>query len=337
MLSDLNVFARFCAIEPKQFETAALLLFRYQAANNAVYKQYIDYLGINIAAVQSIYDIPFLPVELFKNHQIVSGHLPVQQVFTSSGTTGNITAYHYVADINLYEQSFMETFRLFYGNVEQYAILALLPAYLERSGSSLVYMADKLIKASNHAHSDFYLYDYARLAHTLSILEAQQQPTILLGVTFALLDFAEQYAMPLRHTIVMETGGMKGRRREMVRPEVHSLLQKAFSVPHIHSEYGMTELLSQAYSKGDGVFHCPPWMRVLLRDVNMPTQVLQPSVLHNTTTPLSGAINVIDLANVHSCAFIATADLATLFDNGCFEVLGRMDNSDMRGCNLLLM
>jgi phenylacetate-coenzyme A ligase PaaK-like adenylate-forming protein len=317
----------------EQFEAAALDLFQYQAQYNAVYKQYIHLLNIDPSAVKSLYDIPFLPVELFKNHTIISSELPIQTIFSSSGTTGSHTSRHYVSDLSLYEQSFERCFQLFYGDIRQYAVLALLPAYLERSGSSLVYMANKLINDSQHPQSGFYLYDYDRLAHTLSDLESQQQATILLGVTFALLDFAEQYTLPLTHTTIIETGGMKGKRREMIRPEVHHTLQHAFQQTAIHSEYGMTELLSQAYSVGNGIFSCPPWMRILLRDVYVPTATLpQPTPKH----PSKGAINVIDLANRHSCAFIATADLGQLFHNHTFEVLGRMDNSDVRGCNLLI-
>lgn len=316
---------------PAQFEGLALQLFRHQAQYNTVYQQYIQLLHIDTDTIHSIYDIPFLPVELFKKHRIVTGNPPIQQTFTSSGTTGSINSRHDVADVSLYEQSFMHCFELFYGNIQQYAVLALLPAYLERSGSSLVYMANYLIRESRHPQSNFYLYNHAQLAATLSALNAQQQPTILLGVTFALLDFAEQYAMPLPHTIIIETGGMKGRRREMVRPEIHTILQNAFGTKAIHSEYGMTELLSQAYSKGDGIFKCPPWMHIVLRDINTPTDIIRPN-----TASITGAINVIDLANEHSCAFIATADIARQFADDTFEVLGRIDDSDLRGCNLMV-
>lgn len=318
-----------------QFEVLALDLFRYQAAHNEVYRQYISLLGVDPSAVCTLIDIPFLPVELFKQWRIVTGTLPIEYVFTSSGTTGSITSSHYVADLSLYRQSYTRCFELFYGSVARYAVLALLPAYLERSGSSLVYMAQDIITQSQHPESGFYRYDHARLAGMLQALSAKKQATLLLGVTFGLLDFAESYPQPLPHTIIMETGGMKGRRREMVRPEVHDILQKAFGASAIHSEYGMTELLSQAYSEGNGLFRCPPWMRILLRDPYVPTHTLLPPTIEQVS--IAGAINVIDLANIHSCAFIATADLARQYADGCFEVLGRMDNSDIRGCNLLVI
>ncbi len=316
-------------IDKPYFEQTALLLFRYQAQYNAIYRQFLEYLRVDPFQVSSIQEIPFLPVELFKQHTIITGTSDYEHIFTSSGTTGMVTSRHYVRSLALYEQSFTKAFTHFYGPIQNYCLLALLPAYLEREGSSLVYMADQLIQQSTHPQSGFYLDDYQRLVQTIRSLEAQKQPTILLGVSFALWDVAEQFELNLEHTIVMETGGMKGRRKEVIREELHEIYRKGFGVQQIHSEYGMTELLSQAYSKGEGLFQCPPWMRVQLREVNDPFQCV-------TQIGQTGAINIIDLANINSCAFIATSDLGKLHPNNNFEVLGRMDSSDMRGCNLLV-
>lgn len=315
-------------LKSPDFEAAALELFRYQATANAVYRQYLQNLSIDIAAVTTIEAIPYLPIELFKTHPIISGKGEVQQTFSSSGTTGLQTSRHHLLDLSLYEQSFLKGFEHFYGSPQKYCFLALLPAYLERQGSSLVYMAHHLIKRSQHPKSGFYLYDYGALADTIRQLEEAQQSTILLGVSFALWDLAEQFPMPLQHTIIMETGGMKGKREEVIREELHAIYQQAFEVKNIYSEYGMTELLSQAYSKGEGIFRCPPWMKVLAREVTDPFNILPPN--------RTGILNIIDLANIHSCAFLATSDLGKYFEDGSFEVSGRMDESDIRGCNLLV-
>ncbi|HET6224683.1 MAG TPA: acyl transferase [Bacteroidia bacterium] len=314
------------------FQKQALQVFRYQAANNAVYQQYLKTLGTSVENVQNIHQIPFLPIELFKSHPLITGPDAIQITFTSSGTTGMQQSKHFVSDLSVYETSYRKAFELFYGNIQGYCILALLPSYLEREGSSLIYMAEDLIKRSKNSRSGFYLHNHAELLDALEQLEHQQQKTILLGVTYSLLDLAELYSAqkrePLKHTLIMETGGMKGKRKEMIREELHQLLCSSFGVLAIHSEYGMTELLSQAYSISDGRFACPPWMRILIRDVNDPFS-FQPE---NKT----GGINIIDLANVNSCAFIATQDLGKIFSDGTFEVLGRFDVSDIRGCNLLV-
>lgn len=329
LMKDLSFFKKniFQLKNETDFEKAALALFQFQARENPVYKNFLQYLHIAPQSVNTIDQIPFLPIELFKNHKIVSGDLPIEQVFTSSGTTGITTSYHYVADTTLYIDSFMQGFQHFYGNIQDYCLLALLPAYLERKGSSLVFMADHLIRQTQHPLSGFYLDDYAQLQATLQHLTIQKQKTILLGVSFALWEFAEQYPMPLPYITIMETGGMKGRRKEVVKEQLHHIFKEAFGVPSIHSEYGMTELLSQAYSKGNNLFECPPWMKVLIREVNDPFAY--------QSIGQTGCINVIDLANVYSCAFIATSDLGKCHTDGTFEVLGRLDSSDVRGCNLL--
>lgn len=309
----------------------ALAVFKYQAVENEVYKSYINALKINVDEIVELEQIPFLPIEFFKTHQIIISpklRTTNYELFTSSGTTGATQSKHYVNDISVYETSYRKAFEHFYGNIEEYCILALLPSYMEREGSSLVYMAEDLINKSKHPKSGFYLNNYDELITVLNQLKDQK--IILLGVTYALLDLAEILKTPLEHNdlIIMETGGMKGKRKEMVREELHDILCKSFGVKKIHSEYGMTELLSQAYSKGDGVFACPPWMKVLVRDANDPFTILPPDK--------TGGINVIDLANINSCSFIATQDLGKLIDKNLFEVLGRFDNSDIRGCNLLI-
>lgn len=304
-------------------------IFRYQAAENQVYRNFIRALKINPAGVDTIEAIPFLPIDLFKTHTILCGsNTKPELVFTSSGTTGQIQSRHPVMDISLYEQSFRKGFELFYGDIQQYAVLALLPSYLEREGSSLIYMVDNLVKDSNNPVSGYFLYNHQDLYTTITQLQDQQKKVVLIGVTYALLDLIETYQLNFPELIVMETGGMKGKRKELIREELHQLLKAGFGVEKIHSEYGMTELLSQAYSLGDGIFNCPPWMKLKIRDTNDPF-----SYLENGRT---GGINVIDLANVHSCSFIATQDLGKMYEDGSFEVLGRFDNSDIRGCNLLI-
>ncbi len=312
----------------QEFTLAALETFNYQAQNCAVYRKFINGLNITPETVTDVNQIPFLPIEFFKNHEVVSRQAQPQVTFTSSGTTGMITSQHLVTDVSWYEQSFRQAFQLFYGDINEYCVLALLPAYLERAGSSLVYMADDLIKQSGHPDSGFYLYNHADLHQQLLKQQQAGTPTLLIGVTFALLDFAEQHAINFPELIIMETGGMKGRRKEMIREELHDILCRGFGVSQIHSEYGMTELLSQAYSKGEGIFNCPPWMRIQTRDTNDPAS----PVGYGKT----GGINIIDLANVNSSSFLATQDLGKVYEDGSFEVLGRFDNSDIRGCNLLI-
>lgn len=318
----------------RAFTASALTVFHHQAAENKLYKQYLATLGFDPAQVKELHQIPFLPIEFFKSHEVITGTNPVQELFTSSGTTGMTPSKHYVTDKQLYETSYRQAFQLFYGDVSDYCILALLPSYLERNGSSLIYMVNDLIEKSEHHGSGFYLHNYEELLAMLEQLEKDKQKTILLGVTYSLLDIAELLAarktkLQLNHTIVMETGGMKGKRREMIREEVHELLCTGFGVTTIHSEYGMTELLSQAYSKGNGIFYCPPWMRIFVRDANDPFTFLQQGQ--------TGGINIIDLANINSCSFIATQDLGKTHPDHSFEILGRFDASDVRGCNLLVI
>ncbi len=312
------------------FDSVALEVFRYQYQYNAVYNKYCKILKVDITKINSIEKIPFLPIGFFKTHTITTTLFEPQTIFESSGTTQTINSKHLIRDINLYKESFTKAFQLFYGDPKDWCILALLPSYLERNNSSLVLMADELIKQSAHGLSGFYLDEQEKLFNTLQLLERQQQKTLLLGVTFALLDFAEKYSLPLMHTIIMETGGMKGRRKEITRQEVHAILCNSFRLENIHSEYGMTELLSQAYSKANGIFECPPWMKILIRDEDDPL-----TVRLSETTKSIGAINIIDLANLYSCSFIATDDAGKLLSNGHFEVLGRIDNSDIRGCSLM--
>lgn len=308
------------------FEDKVWTVWQYQYENNSVYKNWCNTL--NRKKINSLADIPFLPISFFKSHKIISGADNADIIFESSGTTQSFISKHYVHDIELYKKSFMGAFEIFYGKPEKWCIIALLPSYLERRNSSLVYMADALINKSNHQASGFYLYDFEKLHTVLLRLKETGQKTLLIGVTFALLDFAETYQLQLQNTIIMETGGMKGRREELTRLQVHEILCKRLGVSVIHSEYGMTELLSQAYSKGEGKFYCPPWMKVLVRDEDDPLQV-------NATG--RGALNIIDLANIHSCSFIATDDAGILYEDGSFEVLGRLDGSDMRGCSLMVL
>lgn len=313
----------------KQFDKAALKIFRYQYENNKVYGDFCRLLKIAPETVKSVQQIPFMPIQFFKTHEVISNASPVQQIFTSSGTTGMTTSRHLVTDINLYEHSYRYAFSQFYGNIEDYVILALLPSYLERDGSSLIYMVQDLIDQTNHPDSGFYLDNLEQLSSKLMALDSAGQNVILIGVTYALLDLIEKRQFKLNNTIVMETGGMKGRRKEMIREELHDLLCSGFGVTAIHSEYGMTELLSQAYSTGNGVFECPPWMSVLIRDTE--------DALTYVAAGKTGGINVIDLANINSCSFIATQDLGKTISANSFEVLGRFDNSDIRGCNLMVL
>nr|WP_286941973.1 acyl transferase [Allomuricauda sp.] len=313
----------------KDFEQTALELFGHQYQNNAVYKTFCDHLRKAPPNVKQLDDIPFLPIEFFKSHQVVSGKKDYALCFESSGTTGAETSKHFVADPSLYKKSFLLGFERCYGRVDELCILALLPSYLERQGSSLVFMVEELIKRTGHPDSGFYLYNHDELHQKLQKLEKTNTKSLLIGVSFALLDFAEKYPQQLKHTTVMETGGMKGRRKELIREELHRLLTTAFGVEKIHSEYGMTELLSQAYSKGNGRFEAPPWMKIVIRDTEDP--------LHYPIVDKTGGVNVIDLANIDSCAFIATQDLGKTFEDGSFEILGRFDHSDVRGCNLMAL
>ncbi|MEI6576252.1 MAG: acyl transferase [Bacteroidota bacterium] len=313
----------------RHFEETALEIFAFQYANNPVYREFVQALGKNPSSVNSVEKIPFLPVEFFKSHKIISGDTSPFFAFESSGTTAQITSRHYVIDPLWYEKSFTEGFRYFFGDVRNYRILALLPSYQERENSSLVYMAERLINDSKDPDSGFYLDQDDLLLTRLTEGCGSDKKTLLLGVSFALLDLAEKYPQALGDIILMETGGMKGRREELTREDLHERLGKAFQLKDIFSEYGMTELFSQAYSKGNGVFHSPPWMKILIRDPNDPLAYLPEG--------RSGGINIIDLANVYSCSFIATQDLGKCLPGGGFEVSGRFDHSDVRGCNLLVL
>lgn len=307
------------------FEKLALEIFDFQMENNLTYAAYAA-LILRGKNPENINEIPFLPLEFFKTEQIICKGQVIEEIFLSSGTTGEQSK-HLVSNIELYKSSYQKAFQVFYGDITDYCILALLPSYKEREGSSLIYMVDDLIKKSKHPQSNYYLNNYEELATTLKGLENKKQKTILFGVTYALLDLAEEFPQKLEHIIIMETGGMKGQRKELLKEEIHSILKHSFATENIHSEYGMTELLSQGYSKGNNIFKTPPWMKILTRDVNDPL-----SIINNKT----GGINVIDLANIYSCPFIATQDLGRAFDDGSFSVLGRFNNADVRGCNLLV-
>jgi hypothetical protein len=302
-------------------------VFKFQSTHNPIYKQWIELSKQDNPSIKGVHQIPFLPISFFKTHPVFIGEQPTT-LFESSGTTQDVVSKHWVADTNLYEQSFLNCFNIFYGNASDYCIIGLLPSYLERKHSSLVYMVDKLIQQSGHEQSGFYLNEFDKLSKIIKELEARKQKTLLIGVSFALIDFIEAFPQQLHHTIIMETGGMKGRKLEMLKPALHACLKNGFGTTQIHSEYGMTELLSQAYSIGDGLFRCPPWMKVLVGDEE------DPGVLK---TAGKGVIHIIDLANIYSCAFIATEDIGNLFEDGSFEILGRMDNSDRRGCSLLVI
>jgi phenylacetate-coenzyme A ligase PaaK-like adenylate-forming protein len=316
------------SVTSENFEAKALQVFEFQYSNVTVYRQFCQLLKRTPVNVHALSEIPFLPVDFFKTHQVLAEGKNAEVVFESSRTTGSVSSKHFVADTNIYEQSFIHSFERFYGSINDFVILALLPSYLERGNSSLVYMARQMMALTEKADSGFFLNDFEKLRHLLIELKLRKQKTILLGVTFALLDFAEAHPLSFPELIVMETGGMKGRRKELTRAEVHQRLCAAFEVPNIHSEYGMTELLSQAYSKGRGVFNTPPWMKIVLRDVADPL-----TVSANTKT---GAVNVIDLANIYSCSFIATGDMGRVNEDGSFEIAGRLDNVEIRGCNLMV-
>ena len=304
-------------------------MFRFQYENNLVYQEFCDFLKVDVQKVKSVEQIPFLPIQFFKSHEVVSNKNPIQETFTSSGTTGILTSKHLVTDVSFYEESYRKGFSQFYGDIENYVVLALLPSYLERGGSSLIYMVEDLINKTNNPESGFYLHNHEELIQKLVKLDSEGQNVILIGVTYALLDLIELQKFELQNTIIMETGGMKGKRKEIIREELHEQLSEGFGVPSIHSEYGMTELLSQAYSLGNGVFECPSWMQILIRDTE--------DALAYVADGKTGGINVIDLANINSCSFIATQDLGKKNPNTTFEVLGRFDNSDIRGCNLMVI
>ena len=336
-------------VEPTGFNALALEIFKFQYENNFLYKAYADMLGANLENVKSISSIPFLPISFFKTHQVKTTEFEPEAVFESSGTTGSVNSHHLLKRIELYRQSFLKSFEIFYGDLTGWCIIGLLPSYLERKNSSLVFMVEELIRKSGHPQSGFYLNEFEKLNAVLVDLEKRKQKTLLIGVSFALLDFAEQFPLNLQHTIVMETGGMKGRREELVKQELHEILKSKFQTKVIHSEYGMTELLSQAYSNGNGIFRCPPWMQIFVRDEEDPGKVdSQESIADSRTKPsnnnskflipnsIRGIINVIDLANIYSCSFIATDDAGKLYEEGSFEVLGRIDNSDIRGCSLMV-
>ena len=323
----INAKAIFNIKTEQEFNNLALEIFNHQFNNNKVYRSFCDLLNKHPSDVKRIEGIPFLPIQFFKTHPVLSSPKNIKTTFTSSGTTGSVTSKHYVTDLETYRHSFRKGFQQFYGNIEDYVVLALLPSYLEREGSSLIYMVDDMISQSKHIESGFYLNNFKDLKEVLLKLESEEKKVILLGVSFALLDFTEQFNFNLKHTIIMETGGMKGRRKELIREDLHQKLKKGFGVDVIHSEYGMTELLSQAYSKGNSIFKTPPWMKVLTRDTE--------DALSIQSRGKTGGINIIDLANINSCSFISTQDLGRVYADGSFEIIGRFDNSDIRGCNLM--
>lgn len=325
---DKKIFNRSKALSQTDFLELAIETFRFQVDNVPVYQKFVKYLGVNVSSVNRLEQIPFMPISLFKTHKVLANDLTEELVFTSSGTTGMQTSKHYVAYVDWYQQSYRMGFELAFGSPKQYCILALLPSYLERGGSSLVYMVEDLIQSSHHPSSGFYLNQYDQLAQTIIQLEQQKQPTLLIGVSYALLDLIERHQFKLNYTKIIETGGMKGQRKELIKEEFYTNLKVGFGVYTIYSEYGMTELLSQAYSNADGMYNCPPWMQVLIRDVNDP--------FHYMPKSKSGGINIIDLANRYSCSFLATQDLGQINADGSFGVLGRFDHSDIRGCNLLV-
>ncbi len=326
---DLSLINKVFTTKNENFAETVWEVFKFQAANVVPYKNYIQYLGINPSNINQINQIPFLPISFFKSQNIIAQNQASQQTFLSSSTTGKGQSKHPVANISIYQTAFTQGFKLQYGNPSDYCILALLPSYLERTGSSLVYMANHLINESKHFNSGFYLDEWDKLANVLQQNEEKGLKTLLLGVSFALLDFVARHPMQLEHTIIMETGGMKGRRKELTRFELHKELKEGFGVNEIHSEYGMTELFSQAYAKKEGRFVCPPWMKVYTRTADDP--------FGYTDFGKTGALNIIDLANIYSCSFIETEDLGRVYEDGSFEVLGRMDFSEVRGCNTMIV
>ncbi|SDB64522.1 Acyl-protein synthetase, LuxE [Flavobacteriaceae bacterium MAR_2010_188] len=312
-----------------EFENCALQVFQHQFENNQVYRSFCDLLLKHPSDIKTIEEIPFLPIQFFKSHEVIERNRNAEKTFYSSGTTLSGRSKHLVSDLSVYEESFRKGFEHYYGNINDYTILGLLPSYLEQGDSSLIYMVDDLIKNSKKPESGFFLNDFSMLSENIQSLEKSGEKYILIGVTYALLDLVETHQFKMKRGIVMETGGMKGRRKEMVREELHQQLMQGFGVNSIHSEYGMTELLSQAYSKGNGIFDCPPWMKIISRSVQDPLTILE-----STKT---GGINIIDLANVNSCSFIATQDLGRVNEDESFEIIGRFDSADIRGCNLMIL
>ena len=326
--TNINIDEIFNIKDENTFTKIALELYHFQANECVVYKDYHKLLKIDHTKVNSLFEIPFLPIEFFKTHKVINQEIVEEIVFTSSGTTGVNTSKHYVCDVSLYEKSFIKGFEKFYGKIEDLCILALLPNYYERAGSSLVYMVDALIKKSNNKNSGFYLNNLDELNSMILHLEATKKNAILIGVSYALLDLIEKYSYQLQFIHIMETGGMKGKRKELLKTELHNKLCEGFGTEIIGSEYGMTELLSQAYSKGNGLYKTSPWMKVMMRDVNDPFAFLPKGY--------TGGINIIDLANYYSCSFLATQDLGKQVDDDNFMIIGRFDNSEVRGCNLLI-
>ena len=318
-----------------EFENLAFQVFEYQYKYNAFYRRYCSLIGKELSKISHLLDIPFLPIQFFKNNMIKTNEWTDETIFSSSGTTGAITSQHFVRELDFYKRIACQGFEYFYGSIENYCVLGLLPSYLERGGSSLVAMTDDFIKHSKYADSGFFLYDYSNLHKILLKNKAENIPTLLIGVSFALLDFVEEYTIDFPELIVMETGGMKGRRREMIREELHESIKKGFNAQKIHSEYGMTELMSQAYSKGEGIFYTIPTMKVLIRELNDPLSVYDP-LIKIPSYGRMGVVNVIDLGNLDTCSFIATDDLSRVYADGSFTILGRLDNSDVRGCNLMV-
>ncbi len=330
MISERNhLLQKIATVTPSSFNDLALEVFRSKKRNIIHYRQFIEILHIQPQNITNLHQIPFLPISFFKTHQVQTGNWAPQIIFTSSGTTGQTPSQHFVRDINWYNRNTVVGFEDFYGKVSDFCFLALLPSYLERTGSSLIQMADYFINQSQYTESGFYLYNYETLIQHLKVLNAQKTPTILIGVSFALWELAEQFPTSLPHITIMETGGMKGKREEITRTELHNILKNAFEAKAIHSEYGMTELLSQAYSKGDGIFEASATMKIIIKEMTDP--------FASQKVGKSGVVNIIDLANLDSCSFIATQDIGRVFENQTFEILGRMDDSDIRGCNLMVL
>jgi len=318
----------FSISSEEEFNAIALEIFHFQAENNPIYKEFLSHLKVNPNKIDELDKIPFLPITFYKNHKVVSAAPPYELIFKSSGTTGTSRSTHFVKAAEIYEKSFMKGFEHFFGPASDYTILALLPSYLEQGDSSLVYMVNQLMKHSNEKYKGFFLHNFQELAERIKELESLNKKTLLLGVSYALLDFVEAHQFNLKNTLVMETGGMKGRKKEMLREELHTFLKKGFGVDKIYSEYGMTELLSQSYSAGEGIFQSPPWKKIIIRDTEDPFTAL--------AYGKSGGINIIDLANIYSCSFLSTQDLGKMYPDESFEILGRFDHSDIRGCNLLI-
>ncbi len=312
----------------QEFEKYSIEIFNYQFEKNTIYREFCRLTGKNSSNIRSSFEIPFLPIQFFKTHKIISSNQPIKKTFYSSGSTKNNLSKHHIIDLKLYEDCFLKIFTDFYGSPSQYNIIALLPTYLENKNSSLIYMVNKLIEKSENKHSEFYLDNYKKLKEKLLYLEEGDKKTILFGVSYALLNLIDFHKFKLKKTIIIETGGMKGKRKELIKSELHQMLKIGFGVKNINSEYGMTELISQAYSIHNEKFKSPPWMKIYIRESEDPMNI--------KTDNKSGGINIIDLANYNSCSFIATDDLGKLDKDGNFEILGRLDNSDQRGCNLLI-